>query len=240
MMTNQHHQHAIRDGRSWYLLASLCLALLAGSLSADDKSPKPNRKLLKNDKITAVGPEHEAKAIAFVQANHPELLDVLKPLKTMRNEAYQKAIRELYQTSVLLEEMKKRDETRYLFARDAWQLKSRADLMAARLRTAPSESQSEELRRLLELQVELQIRQQEFERERLLARIKRIEANLSHLNENRERTVDRQMNRLVGSPKSEKPMKPEKSSDRKPAPGPTRPADLAPPAGRPEKETRGS
>ncbi|MGE3821932.1 MAG: hypothetical protein AB7I30_21170 [Isosphaeraceae bacterium] len=150
------------------LLSTLVVvAALASGTRADDPAPSP-----------------ESAALAFVREHHPELVSPLAMLKSMRPDAYDKAIRELGQVSRSLGNLKARDPRRYELGLELWKARSRVDLLTARLAAADPRSAADlesPLREAVEAQLAVEIRQQRFERDQVEARLRRLTENLRKL-----------------------------------------------------------
>lgn len=179
-------------------------------------------KSLKRDRLPTFTAEREAAAVTFVRLHHPELAGLLNQLKSMQYEEYEKAIRELFHTSETLTELQNRDPQRHALALEAWQLQSRVGLVAARLRQSSDPLLEQEIKRLLEKQVEVQIREQELNRDRLEASLRRTETGIQRLKEDREKLVRNRLTQLTGRAKTpvrkEKNIKNTKSTDSTPKP----------------------
>jgi hypothetical protein len=143
--------------------------------------------------------EREAAALQFVKQHHPELLAVLTQLRGMNSDAYQDAIRELFQTSETIARWLPGDGRMHQLALETWKVKSRIDLLAVALRRDRKPDQESQLRQLLHRQVELQIEQTEYEAQRLRLRSDKLAADAERLKLERDRTVDDRLAKL--SPK---------------------------------------
>jgi hypothetical protein len=168
---------------------------------AEGDAPKTRSSARKptGPELPAFTPEREISALEFVREHHPELGEVLTGLKTLKPEEYEQAIREIFQTQQRLAAVKGGDEKLYELLREAWTVNSRIELLAARLACAREKNVTleSELKRLLYKQVDLQRQQVEHNRERLLASLKNMEANLTWLAENRESLVEKRFRNLT-------------------------------------------
>ena len=168
---------------------SLILILLVTPLStAGDASTQATG----SDSLPKFTPERESAVLNFVGQNHPELKTVLGRLKTANQEQYQLAVRELAETVEKLVHVKQNDEKLYALMREAWQVKSQADLLAAQLAHAQNNKEKfqQEIKALLYRRVDLERRQVEHRRERLMEMLKATEDSLERMQENRERMVE--------------------------------------------------
>src|ERR1700719_964914 len=118
-------------------LTFFCALLLVPALlvAADAPKPKPADpppKVVKPAERVPLTPEREAAAITFVRQHHAELVDLLNQLKESKPAEYQAAIRELFQTSERLAPLSEQAPPRYELELEAWKVKSRIQLLAAR------------------------------------------------------------------------------------------------------------
>jgi hypothetical protein len=153
------------------------------------KQPKP---------LPGFTPEREAAAIEFVRRHHPELATLLAHLKKADAAEYRRAIRALFRASERLARIQERDPERYERELKAWTLKSRIQLLVARIRMAPQDEKSRrELKRALLEQFDLRSTQLVEERKRLLDRLKRLEAQIKSMQKDRDLQVQRQFELLL-------------------------------------------
>jgi len=184
------------------LLALAALTASAPRASADDP-PRPARakaEPAKPKKAAAVSDaDAEAAALAFVRENHPELADLLASLKPMRPDEYRKAIRDLSQVSRALAQLKDRDAKRYALGLEAWKARSQVELLTARLVSAGGTSAEleGELRKAVEAQIDVEIRQQRYEKQAAEERLKKVSENLKRLESRREATAESRFQSLL-------------------------------------------
>lgn len=197
---------------SWGLgVLALAAVLFATTSGADDLEPaatKPTSTRLEKVSKRAPLPEftsdREKTALQFVSRHHDKLTNLLEKLKEKQPKEYQKAIRDLYQTSQSLKELEDKDPKQYAIELDAWKLKSQSELLAARLRRAPDADLEKELKLVLAKQLDNQISRNTTERDRLAARLKRVEAQLEQLQVQRDATIQSRYDRLVQSKTTKK------------------------------------
>jgi hypothetical protein len=206
------------------------LALADDGKSSDKASSKaPVAPAKKSAAVTSptFSPENEAEALGFVREHHPELAKVLEVLKPMDPVEYRKAVAELLQVSRTLGDLKTRNPKRYEVALNAWQAKSRVELLAAQLAGSPSDELRSQLRTALETKVDAEIRRQRFELEQAESAAKKARETLNRLETNRETIIEARFRALT--PK--KPAKFKKAAESKtavtpsPAPTSTQPAN---------------
>lgn len=148
----------------------------------------------------AITPQREAAAVSFAQEHHPELAKLLVHLKRNNKREYERAIRELFRTSERLAQAKERDNARYELEVEIWKVESQIRLLVARLTMNGNDVEMQEkLRSLLVERVDLRIRRHRMERDRLAARLERLEENITRLENERETLVDQSYVNLIES-----------------------------------------
>lgn len=159
-----------------------------------------------NDKDSAqatkaeFSPEEETVVQKFVATNHPELEPVLGSLKKKHAREYAKAINDLSQTHAKLEQVRKHDKQRYQRDLEAWQLKSRIQLLVARIQLSPNDEKLRaELKTAVTEQVTQQREQLKAERERLAQRIEKLDAQLEKLSGDSTVQVEQRMKQWLAS-----------------------------------------
>jgi|GEM_PF-1394116 hypothetical protein len=147
-----------------------------------------------------ITPQREAAAISFAQEHHPELAGLLGHLKRNNKRQYERAIRELFRTSERLAQAKERDNARYELELEIWKVESQIRLLVARLTMSPGdEAMEDKLRALLMERVDLRIQRQRIERDRLAARVQKLEESIASLEGEREALVDQSYSKLIES-----------------------------------------
>jgi hypothetical protein len=196
----------MRNNRVLWLAATL--ALLDGSVFelAGGQTPGSPRTFAAPKppvELPAFTPEREAAALAFVQQHHAELGEVLAHLKKLNRDQYEQAIRQLFLEIEKLTLVQSNDEKLHALMLESWKVNSRIEVLAARLAAAREKSpeQEAELKKLLYRQVDLHRQQIEHNRERTLATLKVMEANIKLLEEKRDEMVDRRFRNLTGGKK---------------------------------------
>jgi hypothetical protein len=185
------------------------------------ESPKPN---LKATKITR---EREAAALTFAKQHHPELLGLLDYLREKSPTDYRRALHDLFQSSERIAQFQDRGETdRYELELKLWQVQSRIQLLAARIRVG--EIRVGETRGLYknleaalndELTVQIQIRQ--LMRDKVAQRVSRLDEQISRLVENRRQEVERKARFLTRTPSGNPRKAASESSPESTAPTPS-------------------
>lgn len=142
-------------------------------------------------------PDREAAAVTFVTLHHPDLAELLKHLKQSNPREYQRALRELFRQSENLAQTHEKDPRRYELDLEAWKLRSRIQLLAARLSMSYSKALEDELRTALGEQVDLRLRQQELMRERLTAKLQEVDTEIVRIRSDRDGRVKAELNRIM-------------------------------------------
>ena len=95
---------------------------------------------------------------------------------------------------------KERDDARYELDLEIWKVESQIRLLVARLTMSPGDVEMQEkLRSLLMERVDLRIRRQRMDRDRLAARVQRLDENIASLESEREALVDQSYAKLIES-----------------------------------------
>lgn len=196
-------------GRLGYLtiLAGLLVALgphaiVSWAAEEESTTAKPGRAAAKQNAAeknnsSVLSAEEESLALSFVAEHHPELTAVLAKLKERRADEYQSAIAEIHQTAVELGRLKEKDEARFALDLKDWTLKSRAELLAARLRRAPDAKLEAQLKELLAAQIDVQVESRQLMKKRMERRLSRLDEELKRLADERAAVVETRFRRLV-------------------------------------------
>jgi hypothetical protein len=176
--------------------------LLVPSVLAAADAPKPKTadsppKAAKPAERAPLTPEREAAAITFVRQHHAELVDLLNQLKETKPTEYQTAIRELFQTSERLAQLREQDPQRYELELDAWKTKSRIQLLAARSTMSGDKSLEDQLHAALNQQADIRLRLMKLDRERVAERLQKLEKGIDEYQQNEAVETERQFERLM-------------------------------------------
>ncbi len=164
--------------------------------AADSKAAEAP-KTVKPAERAVITPEREAAAITFVREHHSELVDLLNHLKETKPAEYQKAIRELFQTSERLAQLREQDPQRYDLELEAWKVKSRIQLLAARSTMSGDKSLEEQLHSALSEQADIRLRQMKLERGRVAERLHKLDKNIDDYQHGEAADVQRQFERML-------------------------------------------
>ena len=159
--------------------------------------------------------DREQVAITFAQTHHPELAALLKRLKSTDKAAYRKAIRDVFQTSERLVRLERNDPERYDRALRLWTLDSRIRLLAARSTMSSDPEIDDRLRKLLRERRQVRLAMLQWERERLEARLERIDDQIDRLKDDGDQAVNGELNRLKRAVRAKRSRKESADRDRR-------------------------
>lgn len=144
-----------------------------------------------------VSKERKAELMAFVKANHPELLPLLNQLQSKRQQQFQAALRSLDKNVKHLQAVEKRSPRRYQMSLDIWGVSSRIHLLTAQLAIKKSDKDKasirKKLRPLFEKQHELEQAQIKFNYDAAKKKYDRFAEQLKKHQSNRDTELDRKM-----------------------------------------------
>ncbi len=162
---------------------------------------KPS-EVLRNAKkaLPAFTEEREAAALTFARRHHPDLAELLEQLRVHNQDDYRRAIRELFQTSETLANLRQRDQQRAEWGLENWQLQSQIQLLAARYQMAGDQQMAQKLQELLAQQAQLQLRRMQQEQQRLAQRLQKLNEAIEKFQTHQDQRVQRQFRLLTGDP----------------------------------------
>lgn len=140
--------------------------------------------------------------VEFASQHHPELGQLLASLRRHDRSQFNKAVLDLNLTVERLARTQARSPERYQLDLDAWKLDSRIQLLAARMSMDDSPKLQTELKQLIEQRLEVRALQWEQERERLRARIDKLDKSIEVLRTHPTEAVERELNRLTNLSRS--------------------------------------
>jgi len=168
----------------------------AASSASSQAAPKAGAKA-KNKPPLAITPEREAAVLNFVERNHAELSELLAHLKTSQPKQYEQAIKEIYRVTERLAGVQERDPLHYELEVKLWTAQSRVQLLAARLKMGDSESVKKELREALGRQIDARLDVLKHQKEQASQRLAKVESDISQLETNKEKAIERQLEMLA-------------------------------------------
>lgn len=205
---------------SLFFIAVFLTLLSAAAVPAQERSNGSAKKASarKDAKETiAITPEKEAAVNAFVAEHHPELAELLKHLKGIKNQKpYERAVRELYTASERLANLQKTDSGRYELELKAWKVKSRIQLLSARLTMKDDEQLKNELKAALSEQYDIRREVLSLEKNRIQDRLQKLERDLADYDSRREEAIEKQFKQLTSVTKARPAAKGKPSRPRRP------------------------
>ncbi len=175
--------------------------------------PESNTKAAKSQTPSGnaggVSASEEAAVFAFVREHHPELGHLLKHLKAGKQpKQYERAMRDLYTVSSRINSLQTSDSARYELSLKGWKLKSRIQLLAAKLTMDNSEELKSELKKAISEQVDLRRDTLLLETQRLRERELKLSQELVDFEAQRDQTIERQYRQLLSTSKPKPNVKP--------------------------------
>lgn len=144
----------------------------------------------------AITPEREAAVLNFVERNHSELSELLAHLKSDQPKQYEQAIKEIYRVTERLANVQERDPLMYELEVKLWTAQSRVQLLAARLKMGAGDSLKQDLREALSQQIDARLEVLRRQKQQAAERLAKMESDLSQLEANKERQIERQLEML--------------------------------------------
>lgn len=176
-----------RSGDSWraLVLLSTCMLWSASALLAAEP----------NDDATA----REQSALQFAEQHHPELARLLEPLRRMNPKEYREAMRDLTRTAERLEKLQERQPERYEFELQLWKLNSRIRLHVAQAQGPDDDAARQQLSAWIAERNRIQAAWLVQERDKLRARLGKVDEELEKLQSDSPATADAEARRLLQS-----------------------------------------
>ena len=143
--------------------------------------------------------DQEAAVVEFLREHHPELAELLVPLRLNRPKDYQRAIRDLAKACERLSNIQEEDDEQYEAELQSWVVKSRIHLVVARLSMNDSGELRDELRKLLQEQMDVRLQLLRIERDRQAARLAKLDEQIRELANTRHAHVEKQLQSLTKS-----------------------------------------
>ncbi len=144
--------------------------------------------------VAFAGPadDRDEAALAFVSEHHPELEPLLTRLRTDAPDEFAAAITDLEKARERIEKFRDRPE-RYQAMLAEWKLSSRIRLTLAKLATSPSAEAESELRQLVYQRQTLRLATLRAERDRLVARLDIVSAQINAYESDREGALEKEL-----------------------------------------------
>ncbi len=182
---------------SGFLLADVNSRIVAQAEAK--KKPSTNQAAAKRSMAPGVTPEREAAVLTFAKEHHPELVELLHYLRDHRTKEYERAVRDLHRASERLATIQERDFERYEIELELWKVQSRIHLLAAKLKMNDDPALRQQLKEILNRQVDLRLAVLKFEQRKAKDRLKKLDEQVKKAENGREQTVAAKFRTLTGS-----------------------------------------
>lgn len=143
-----------------------------------------------------LSPERREELLEFIREHHPELEKLLLTLERKRPPRFQSALRGIDATVTRLDALRD-DPERYETALEDWKLKSRIELLAARIAIEDRPEWRDQLTVLIESRLQRRQEQLQTERERLEKRLERLNQQLAKIDDDEAAEVERQVTATI-------------------------------------------
>ncbi len=163
----------------------------------------------------------EVAAMEFVRKHHLELVSLLELLRAMNPKQFEAAIKETNRVRLKLEQLATRDATAHDIELESWKVQSKINLYVAKKITKNHDFENDgELKKLLESQRLLQIKQLQAEKNRIQKRLSQIDDQMKQASDSSDEWLQSQLTKLSrkaslqNSKTKKKPTASNDSSDR--------------------------
>lgn len=182
------------------LKSVLCaLAALAAGLTSPCAASEPLPRFTE---------QREAAALHFVRKHCPQLLPLLEDLKKSHRSAYELQVRETFQVTELLADLRDDDAKRYELELKIWIAENKALVLVARHATAKNgelKAVKDELRNLARELVDLDVQTLEHRVEVLRTELNAAKDDLAKLRTGLDRTAEQRYRALLDKSHKKKP-----------------------------------
>ncbi len=163
----------------------------------------------------------ELAAMEFVRKHHLELVSLLELLRAMNPKQFEAAIKETNRVRLKLEQLATRDAIAHDIELESWKVQSKINLYVAKKITKNHDFENDsELKKLLESQRLLQIKQLQAEKNRIQKRLSQIDDQMKQASDSSNEWLQSQLTKLSrkaslqNSKTKKKPTTSNDSSDR--------------------------
>jgi hypothetical protein len=196
---------------NWYRIAAIVLLTcwitptVAPAIGDDKKNDSAqsssNRAATKNSPKARLQltMERQAAARTFVKQHHAELAELLIQLEENHPNEYQRALRDLYRTSERLAQIREKDQPRYKQELSLWKVRSRIQLVTAKIKMKTSPKLEQELEAALNEEIDLRVAVLMLEKKKLASRMSRLDKQLKALDTGRSQTVKNKVREITST-----------------------------------------
>jgi hypothetical protein len=195
--------HHIMTAAICLLVPACGMGLLPAAVRADDAAPPKQAETAAG--IPADDAGDERRVIAFLEDHQPELGKALAHLKGRKADEYAKAVAELAPTVTKLGNTKTKDERLYQLELEAWQARTRVDMLVARWMTGRRKDRAAlevKLREAVAAELEVRAKQLGYRKQRSAAWYDR---QIERLQDKRDELVTARLKSLLAADDAEKP-----------------------------------
>lgn len=143
-----------------------------------------------------IKPAQEKQALQFVRLHHPELERLLRRLQGTNRSAYEKAVSDVSLASERLSKLERNDEERFQLSLKVWTLDSKIRLLVAKATMSDDPAFEDELRSLLVERQQVRLELLQLDRNRALARLERLDAQIEQLTHDSEASSQSEFARI--------------------------------------------
>ena len=178
-----------------FSFALLCLlAFCLTTPSFGQSTPVNDKQAKRKEKSVPLTAERKQELLSFVDANHPELKELLSKLKGLKKQRrYNQAMAGLDKAVKKLETIKKRTPKRYDVALEQWKLESRIKVAGAQVKLNDTEETRAKLESLVTQLVDFHIQRLKNDRNQIEQRLQQTESRLKDFESNRDKMIEKRI-----------------------------------------------
>lgn len=170
------------------------LAICLTSPSFGQSEPVSDKPAKRKEASVQVTKERKQQLLSFVQANHPELEELLSELENgKKKRPYRLAMEALDKSVKKLEGIEKRSPKRYDAALQQWNLESRIKVAGAQVKLNDNEENRSKLKSLVSQLVDFHIQRLKSDREQIQQRLEQTDAKIKESETNREQLIEKRI-----------------------------------------------
>jgi len=174
-------------------LLAICLTTPAfgqSELTAD----KPTKRKVNSQNVAQVTKERKEQLLAFVDANHPKLKELLSELEKRKKQwPYRQAMAGLDKAVKKLEGLKQRSPKRYDTALEQWKIESRIKVAGAQVKLNDTEESRSELKSLVTQLIDFHLKRMKNDREQTKKRLEALDKRIADAEANREQAIEKRI-----------------------------------------------
>lgn len=177
-----------------FLFVPVCLLVICLTTPSSGQTELSNTPVKRKESVVQVSKERKEQLLAFVDANHPELKELLEKLENRKKQRpYHQAMSWLDKSVKKLDGIKKRSPKRYESSLSQWNLESRIKVAAAQVKLNDTEESRSKLKSLVTQLVDFHIERMKADRAQILKRLKQTENRISEAESSREQAIEKRI-----------------------------------------------